>query len=381
MILDPDKNGRGALVSTKSSELTAAAVHDFKNIFANIIGHLELAREEMSPSTVSLRHLEAAARVAIYAQDVAIRILDTRKSGEEFSPLSLARIAKTAGDLVINHRKHCVHLSVAASSRKVVISPIRAMQILTNLIANASQMMPDGGNIEVRLFPKEADEPKVMVLEVEDEGPGLSEEAEKRLFEDGFSERAGGHGMGLAVVKEHVEVSGGRIFARNGKRGAIFRVEMPAHQDRDLYETGEASSAGAKAEDEQSVRILVMDDDPMVRDITSALLDHLGYRAYFAGEGRSCVRAWREAVEEGDAFDLMILDLNVPGGWGGVETLRQLRKEDPRVPVLITSGMAFDPVMLDAAAAGFVASIQKPYSLSELKEAIQAALARGPSGT
>lgn len=362
---------RGDRVSEGQFEdLTTAAIHDFKNIFANIVGHLELARQDLGETGAPLEHVEAAGRVADFAQDVAARLLSSRSGDEAATPLSFSRIARTAGDLVLNHAYHDLVLAVYPNARKVAISPIRAMQIMTNLIANAAQVMPEGGRIFVRILPvREGGVPGSATLytrlEVEDEGPGIPANLRERIFESGVSDREGGHGIGLPVVKEHVERAGGQIRVMDGEIGALFQLDFPADEAAERATQPELQIpvmpvAGA------ALSVLVMDDDPMVRETTGAMLRHLGHDVRFAAEGLSCVRSYRDAANKGQKFDLVIVDLTVPGGWDGVKTLKELRAMDPGVPVIVTSGMTHDPVMHAFAEKGFTAAIRKPFTLHQL---------------
>ncbi len=358
----------------KFGDLTTAAIHDFKNIFANIAGHIELAREDLGESGVPMDHIEAAGRVAEFAQDVAARLLGSGGNDEAATPLSFSRITRTAGDLVLNHARHDLQLTVSPNARKVAISPIRAMQIMTNLIANAAQITPDGGRIIVRILPiREGGVPGSATLytriEVEDEGPGIPLDRRETVFDAGFSDREGGHGIGLPVVKEHVARAGGRITVTDGEIGALFRIDFPAGDEVERA-TQPALLLPTIPVIGSVQKILLMDDDPMVRETTSAMLRHLGHQVQLSAEGLSCVRAYREAIGRGEPFDLVIVDLTVPGGWDGVRTLKELRVINPHVRVVVMSGMTNDPAMTGSGKGGFTAAIRKPFTLRELANGI-----------
>jgi two-component system cell cycle sensor histidine kinase/response regulator CckA len=121
-------------------------------------------------------------------------------------------------------------------------------------------------------------------------------------------------------------------------------------------------------------RILVMDDEEMVRRAIARLLESLGYHVGLAGDGIEAIELYHQARQQGRPFDLVIVDLAVPDGMGGQETMDRLRRDDPGVRAIVASGHARDPVMADYRAHGFRAAIRKPFDIDDLDRAIRQGL-------
>lgn len=117
-------------------------------------------------------------------------------------------------------------------------------------------------------------------------------------------------------------------------------------------------------------RILLMDDQEMLREATGLMLASLGYEAAMAEDGESAVAMYRESMEAGRKYDLVILDLVIPGGIGGVEVVQMLRQLDPALKAVISSGYTSDPAVLNYARYGFDEVLSKPYGLIDLKNTI-----------
>ncbi|HON37717.1 MAG: response regulator [Desulfomonilia bacterium] len=118
-------------------------------------------------------------------------------------------------------------------------------------------------------------------------------------------------------------------------------------------------------------KILVMDDEEIIQDVLSNMLDFLGYEVQVAAEGSQAVQMYREAMESGNPFDAVIMDLTIPGGVGGKDAIRDLLKIDPQAKAIVSSGYSTDPVVTNYQEHGFKGVIHKPFKIEELKEAIQ----------
>jgi len=261
-------------------------------------------------------------------------------------------------------------------------------QVLNNIVFNARDSMPSGGVIQVKaqnelvLHGGENHfiEPgKYVRISIEDHGAGISKENLSRIFDPYFStkERSSQKGMGLgltisdAVIKKHGGII--KVESEIGK-GTTIHIYLPAGISEN--EAAALKSGSGKVETKHGARILIMDDEPAVFEVTINFLELSGYRVDSCVNGEEAVNAYKAAQKAGDPYAAVILDLTIPGGMGGKEAFTILRRIDPEVKAIVSSGYANDPVFTDYALYGFAAGIAKPYRLEALKEIIESVLAR-----
>ena len=233
--------------------------------------------------------------------------------------------------------------------------------------------MPDGGTIEVSagktfLEENETDIFKTgeyILLTIRDNGPGIPEKIIGHIFEPFFSTRISGRGLGLATAYSIIRRHNGAITVESpAGTGAVFSIYLPSSknelQEKEPGTGGEARHGGN--------RVLVMDDEKMLRNMLSEIFDQLGYSSVCTSDGQEAVKKHAESIENGFPFAAAILDLTIPGGMGGLEAAGEIRKKDRDIPLFVSSGYASDPVMADPAAYGFTDCIKKPFSISRLSE-------------
>jgi CheY-like chemotaxis protein len=165
------------------------------------------------------------------------------------------------------------------------------------------------------------------------------------------------------------------------KHGGIIEIESKPGQGTSMAmwipaaDTAPSSPVDAPAASlTQSRRILIMDDEETIRDVGARVLRRLNCEAATVADGTECIRAYREALAAGRAFDLVIMDLTVPGGMGGIKTVAELRKIDPHVRAIVSSGYSKDPVLANFRDFGFCAVVAKPYDVAHLAAVIERVL-------
>jgi two-component system cell cycle sensor histidine kinase/response regulator CckA len=243
-------------------------------------------------------------------------------------------------------------------------------QVLNNLVINAVQSMPNGGVIQGALrnitlsanslLPLAAG--RYVEMSLKDCGTGISKKNLSRIFDPFFTTKKTGSGLGLSTAYSIIEKHHGYIaVASQEGRGTQFTVYLPASdkESPDQFEPGAEMTRGTG-------KILIMDDEEIILDVVAAMLSKAGYSVASARDGRQMLDIYQKAQLNGEAFDVVILDLTIPGGMGGKEAIEHLLQLDPQAKALVSSGYSNDPVMADYASFGFQGSVAKPYRTEDL---------------
>jgi CheY-like chemotaxis protein len=238
--------------------------------------------------------------------------------------------------------------------------------------------MPHGGTITVRAqnveLQKNANIPlkpgKYVCISVSDDGTGIPHENIHRIFDPYFTTRQQGNGLGLSSAYSIVLKHNGYITVQSElNKGSTFNIYLPASENI------LTDNSVSKEEMRQGKgKILVLDDDDIIRRSTERLLSHLGYKVFMANEGEQALQLYSAAIENQSPFDAAILDLTIPGGKGAQEIIGELCKMDPNIKAIVSSGYPDDPVMLDFLSFGFCAAISKPYNIEELSRLLKRVL-------
>jgi CheY-like chemotaxis protein len=249
--------------------------------------------------------------------------------------------------------------------------------VINNIIINAQQAMREGGTIHIKAenivsSEKIARQGLVMNkgeyvrIAIQDSGAGIPPENLGKIFDPYFSTKEQGSGLGLATSHSIIKKHGGYITVESSPgQGTTFYIYLPA-----TARSNELEQAGGRPASRGKGKILIMDDEDMIREITGELLLNLGYQVEFAVNGSEAIDMYREAQSLGKPFDAVILDLTIPGGMGGKETIRALRVIDPKVKAVVSSGYSNDPIMAEFKEYGFCGVIIKPYRLAELSQTL-----------
>jgi signal transduction histidine kinase/ActR/RegA family two-component response regulator len=376
----------------RSQRLSALSVfaggvaHDFNNLLGGLFGNIELARAGLSHDHPASARLETASSAFERARDLTRRLL-TFAIG---SPPQRRRVA------VVPFLRECCALSLSgsacpwdidapdgASLWDVFADANQLSQVVANILINARQAMPEGGRVRLRacnhhVSPAEMPDATAggyVEITIEDDGPGIPPEVLPHIFEPFFTTKPAGSGLGLAMSYSIISAHDGRLTAAAAPGGgAAFTLLLPAI-------TTESSSLPpslpeAHADEYSCGRILLMDDEQLIRDMASRMLARGGYDVVAAHDGEEAVRLCREAIEAGAPFDAAILDVTVPGGMGGKEALRQLRDAQPGIAVVLSSG--YGEVNAAVGECQPTAVLPKPYQMHELLACARAVVQRVP---
>jgi len=356
--------------------LAGGIAHDFNNHLTGILGNISLCRAMAEPGTPLEKRLAEAEKAALRAKELTRRLLTFSKGGVPVrEAVPIGEVVRDAADLAVRGSSVRCEYDVPAEGTLVFVDRGQFAQVIANVVANAVQAMPQGGVVTVRVREGEAGagppglpSGRYLRISVEDRGVGIPKEHLPRVFDPFFTTKPGGSGLGLSVAFSIVAAHGGTITVES-QPGAGTTVHI------DLPMADEAKTApAAPSRPSCTGRILVMDDEEMVRDAALHMLEGLGYAAEAVTEGAAALAAWRAARQAGKPFDAAIMDLTVPGGMGGKEAARLLLAEDPEARLIVSSGYCDDPVMSDHLRYGFRGVIAKPYTLGELRKVLEAVL-------
>jgi two-component system, cell cycle sensor histidine kinase and response regulator CckA len=362
--------------------LARGFAHDFNNLLTVLLGNLSLAELRLRGAQ-PLPELQTAKQATLQAQNLVQQLLTFARGGAPIKrPTELAELIEA---FFQHHSKIAgfeYEREVQSGLPSVAIDPAQIRRVLGNLVRNAEQSQPKGGRVIVRcyapdlaeLYPGETfddDLPQQIarvVIEVRDEGEGIAPENLAHVFEPYYSTRKAENatGLGLTVCESIAKAHNGSISVRSDVgRGTTVRFYLPVDA-----ESEEVDALGLtkdnRAVETTAPRILVLEDDPLVRSLIVRNLSTQGFEVVESAEGSETVRLYQESLTESRPFDVVILDLSIPNGMGGVRTMEKLRGMDPDVVAIVSSGYSDDPVMAKPAAYGFTAVLPKPYEPADM---------------
>ncbi len=244
-------------------------------------------------------------------------------------------------------------------------------QVIHNLMINADHAMPNGGVIRVSAENIRIDDDGPQTLKpgpyikivIQDCGMGIEIAHLENIFDPYFTTKKQGHGLGLSTAFAIMNKHDGTIQAESEVGiGTTFHLYLPASPDRHAMTSPGAAPPVASG----TGRILIMEDDETLHDVVGHALDRFGYEVIFTHHGRETLSTYQQALETDDPFDAIILDLTIPGGMGGRETLSKLLVIDPQVKAMVASGYSHDPILVNFQQYGFCGGIAKPYRPEQL---------------
>ena len=356
--------------------LAGGIAHDFNNILTSVqanisIGRVMLGNNEIDKLFEILANVEKA---SLRAKDLTYQLLTFSKGGMPVKKTGIISdlIKESANFALIGSNSRC-KFSLSEDLWPVDIDEGQISQVIQNLVINAEQAMK-GGNIfisgenifldEKNTFNLKAG--KYIKISVNDQGCGIEEKYLQKIFDPYFSTKQKSSGLGLTIAYSIVRNHFGHIVADSiAGKGATFSFFLPVSEDIVLPEQPVKEEIL-----EGKGKILVMDDDEMLREVLEIILERLKYDFTMTEDGKEAIKLYKKAKEEGNPFDAVIIDLTIPGGMGGKETMEQLRVIDPNIKAIVSSGYSTDPVMADFKKYGFCAVILKPYGIEELSKTL-----------
>ncbi|MEN8258102.1 MAG: PAS domain S-box protein [Thermodesulfobacteriota bacterium] len=361
--------------------LAGGIAHDFNNILAAILGNINLAMLYTNPDDRSHSLLQDAEKASLRAKDLTQQLLTFAKGGEPVKELAAIKdIIQDSARFVLRGSNVRCNFHFDKDLWPVEIDLGQMSQVIQNIIINANQAMPEGGVVEVRCTNVSKDlaqslglRPRdYVVISVQDSGIGIDRAMLEKIFDPYFTTKQQGSGLGLAVSHSIISKHDGYIKAdsRLGE-GTTFTLYLPAAKGKKLVRAYNQRAVQAEA---GQGRIMIMDDEEMVRKVMQGMLVSFGYEVLQAKDGEEAVALFKEARESGRPLDLIVMDLTIPGGMGGQEAVQEIHKIDSAAKVIVASGYSNDPIMANCQDYGFLAAIIKPFKVQDLQAVIRRVL-------
>ncbi len=361
--------------------LAGGIAHDFNNLLAVILGNVTYVKSNVPniDSERTVEALSAAEQATLRARDLTEQLLTFSAGGVPVKKIINIRgvVEESAAFLVRGTNVRCI-FGAGDDLWPVDADESQIGQVVNNMVINAVQAMPEGGEIRVRCDnyvagpDKSPDLPalkegKYVKISVADTGVGISPEYIQKVFDPFFTTKYKGSGLGLSTSYSIVKTHGGLITVESEIGvGSTFNVYLPA-SDKPVKE----SEVGPDEVIPGEGKVLVMDDEVSIRELVGEVLTRSGYEVDFAGDGAEAVELYKTAASSDEPYDAVILDLTVPGGVGGVEAIQELLIVDSGVKAVVSSGYSTDPVLANYELYGFKGFIKKPFRIADLTKIVR----------
>jgi len=356
-------------------QLAGVMAHDFNNLLSAMRGNINLltARAELKPR--ELRYIDSFESALKSAESLSGKLLTFAEGGEPVRQIVLASdLIEGAVRRMLEPSGFAWTLENHLGSVSLELDEAQFNQALENVLDNAIQAMDGPGKLSIRVREERLDAGNEFKLApgsfvrvvVEDQGRGIPIQHREHIFDPFFSGRDGHTGMGLAEALSILSNHGGTLtLDASSASGSVFSLFLPCANQPEEPTGDEAKPVSL------SHKILIMDDETYITEVLGEMLEMMGFDVTVTHRGEEAISAYRQVFESGAWFDLVILDLSVPNGLGGRETMEQLLEIDPTIRAVVSSGYSHEPVMARFREYGFCDRLPKPYSLNELKELLR----------
>jgi len=360
--------------------LAGGIAHDFNNILTAVMGNLTLAQLDVEPGTSVAASLRSAEKAALRARDLTQQLLTFAKGGEPVrAAVQLEAIVREMTSFALHGSQVKAHFDLAPDLWPADADKGQIGRVVQNVVINAVQAMPGGGTLRIAArndmldglsLPGLAPGSYIQIA-ISDTGEGIRPENLARIFDPYFTTKQTGTGLGLAAVYSIVKKHRGHVDVESQVgQGTTFRIWLPALREQ----VAAVESRAPWSPGRMNGRVLFMDDEQIIRDMATTLLRRFGLSVDCAVDGAEAVEKYRSTLDAGQAYDLVVMDLTVPGGMGGLAAVRELRQLDPKVKAIVSSGYSSDPVLANYRDHGFVAMVAKPYEVNEFARVLREVL-------
>ncbi|MBI5103316.1 MAG: PAS domain S-box protein [Nitrospirae bacterium] len=360
--------------------LAGGIAHDFNNLLQGVFGYISMARMTLDRPEKAESMLIQAEKALQLSVNLTSQLLTFSKGGKPVKKrMTIAPVIENAVKFALSGSRLDYVMDIDGELHQVDADEGQLGQVIQNIVLNADQAMPLGGRLEIAARNVHAPDlgvPPVLAhgdyveISIKDSGIGIPAHYLPRIFDPYFTTKEKGSGLGLATSYSIMKNHGGLIdVSSEVGKGSVFRIYLPSAGIRKT-----APLPSPPAPSGRSARILVMDDEEIVRMVSGELIQSLGHKVELAEHGTAAIEKYRQAQSDGDPFDIVILDLTIRGGMGGDEAVRELRAIDPAVKAVVSSGYSDDAIVSSYPDHGFDAFLKKPYDVDGLRDVINSLL-------
>ncbi len=360
--------------------LAGGIAHDFNNLLTGIMGNIELSTFQLAPEQKNiLENLTKAFNASRRAADLTQRLLTFAKGGEPIkSAAAIDEIIKDSAEFPLLGSKISLSLSLPENLWDAEVDAGQISQVIQNLVINSVQAMPDGGTIFINCKNIDANSPELtglplkpgpyIKISVRDQGCGIDPELHEKIFDPFFTTKSEGSGLGLSVIHSIIKKHNGYISIQSQPDlFTKFNIFLPA---LGIISEKPQKTINKTEPPVVTSRILVMDDEKLVREILADILTTVGYEVVTVSDGQQALEIYQQ-----QKFAAVIMDLTIPGSMGGRETIEFLKDFDPQVKAIVSSGYANDPIIFEYEKYGFCGFLNKPYIVEDLLKLLKRVLA------
>ena len=359
--------------------LAGGVAHDFNNILTGVLNWASLAKDRTASRLEGVDPWQKIREACKRGKALSTQLMGLAKGGQPIrAPRALPDLVRGEMEFALHGSSLTCGCSFPEDVWTVNIDEGQISQVIQNLALNAKQAMPHGGAVQVSLANvviadqdhRPLEPGHYVRMSVQDGGPGIHPRDLESIFDPYFTTKRSGFGLGLATSFAIVRRHGGHISVKSeGDVGTTFHVYLPATEEAAARSQGAIDGISGGSES-----VLVVDDDSDLRDPLVIALQQDGFRVAAAGDGRAAVDRYRRALDDGHRFDVVLMDLTMPGEINGRVAMQEILALDASAVAIVASGYHDDPVMANFREHGFHGVLPKPFEPEEVSRKIRETL-------
>lgn len=356
--------------------LAGGIAHDFNNFLTIIMGSCSLLMVKMKGNTEITDMISDVEKATERAKRLTQQLLTFARGGAPVKEVaSIVGIVRDSAEFVLRGSKSKCEFLISDNLYSVNVDAGQISQVIQNVVLNANQAMPEGGTIMISIKNKNIKERgkitfktvKYIKISIKDQGVGIPGKHLTKIFDPFFTTKQAGSGLGLATSYSIIKNHSGHIEVQSDLgKGATFCIYLPAQKKQE-----EKGKEKKYIFFKEGGKVLIMDDEKGVRELSRKILNNMGFDVDLAINGEEAINKYMKAMDSENFYDIVIMDLTIPGGMGGEKAVKELLKLDPDAKVVVSSGYSTDPIISNYKDYGFKGCLSKPYNIDELSEVLE----------